>query len=257
MRTKAPAPRSTRSPSKTAGPGWLDQRHRAPASPRAGAIQPDRLCDDRQAQSLHRRAPTPRSGVGALSPLPLPLTFCAMNGSRRHRRSSARPALVLLSVLALLASACFPMAVHAATVYDPESTTIPGEVKPEHQKPKNNSSEEEARASDSGSPAGSGGSGNGSSGNGSSADRKSASTGGGEGTGQVSPGNGSPSAHNSPADPAGTAGTGATADDGGSSPLVPILIAIAVLAAISVGAVVARKRRQQRGLGDPISPKAS
>jgi hypothetical protein len=39
--------------------------------------------------------------------------------------------------------------------------------------------------------------------------------------------------------------------------LVPILIAIAVLAAISVGAVVARKRRQQRGLGDPISPKAS
>ena len=45
--------------------------------------------------------------------------------------------------------------------------------------------------------------------------------------------------------------------DGGSSPLVPILIAIAVLAAISIGVVLYRQRRQ----GDPAlrvsSPKAS
>jgi LPXTG-motif cell wall-anchored protein len=34
---------------------------------------------------------------------------------------------------------------------------------------------------------------------------------------------------------------------------VPILIAIGVLAALSIGAVVARRRRQRRGLGDPIS----
>jgi hypothetical protein len=41
----------------------------------------------------------------------------------------------------------------------------------------------------------------------------------------------------------------------GSSPLVPILIAIAVLAAISIGAFYYRQRRQ--GPGSPVSPKAS
>jgi cobalamin biosynthesis Mg chelatase CobN len=48
-------------------------------------------------------------------------------------------------------------------------------------------------------------------------------------------------------------------DDGGSSPLVPILIAIAVLAAISVAVVMIRQRRQ-RGGADPTataSPEAN
>jgi hypothetical protein len=40
-----------------------------------------------------------------------------------------------------------------------------------------------------------------------------------------------------------------------SSPLVPILIAIAVLAAISIGAFFYRQRRQDAG--SPVSPKAS
>jgi hypothetical protein len=44
------------------------------------------------------------------------------------------------------------------------------------------------------------------------------------------------------------------ADDDSSSPLVPILIAVAVLAAISVGAVLVRQRRGSGGL---FSPKAS
>jgi hypothetical protein len=39
--------------------------------------------------------------------------------------------------------------------------------------------------------------------------------------------------------------------------LVPILIAIAVLAAISVAAVVIRQRRQRHGSGGQVSPKAS
>jgi hypothetical protein len=44
---------------------------------------------------------------------------------------------------------------------------------------------------------------------------------------------------------------------GGSSPLVPILIAVAVLAAISIGAVIYRQRRQgDGGSGSPVSPKA-
>jgi hypothetical protein len=43
---------------------------------------------------------------------------------------------------------------------------------------------------------------------------------------------------------------------GGSSPLVPILIAIAILAAISVAAVMYRQRRQRRGPGTSTSPEA-
>lgn len=46
-----------------------------------------------------------------------------------------------------------------------------------------------------------------------------------------------------------------SASDDSSSPLAPILIAIAVLAAISIGAYYYRQRRQ--GAGSPISPKAS
>jgi len=47
-----------------------------------------------------------------------------------------------------------------------------------------------------------------------------------------------------------------TSNEDDSSPLVPILIAIAVLAAISVGAFYYRQRRQGDA-GSPISPKAS
>jgi hypothetical protein len=47
----------------------------------------------------------------------------------------------------------------------------------------------------------------------------------------------------------------ASASDDGSSPLVPILIAVAVLAAISIGAFYYRQRRQDPG--SPVSPNAS
>lgn len=47
-----------------------------------------------------------------------------------------------------------------------------------------------------------------------------------------------------------------SADDGGSSPLVPILIALAVLAAISVGVVAMRKKREDMDPGAPASPEA-
>lgn len=45
--------------------------------------------------------------------------------------------------------------------------------------------------------------------------------------------------------------------DDGSSPLVPILIAIAALAAISIATVMVRARRQRGEGGTPISPEAS
>jgi cobalamin biosynthesis Mg chelatase CobN len=44
---------------------------------------------------------------------------------------------------------------------------------------------------------------------------------------------------------------------GGSSPLVPILVAIAVLAAISVAVVMIRQRRQRRGPTATASPEAN
>jgi cobalamin biosynthesis Mg chelatase CobN len=47
----------------------------------------------------------------------------------------------------------------------------------------------------------------------------------------------------------------AAENDSSSSPLVPILIAIVVLAAISIGAFYYRQRRQ--GAGSSVSPKAS
>jgi hypothetical protein len=50
---------------------------------------------------------------------------------------------------------------------------------------------------------------------------------------------------------------GETPSDDSSSPLVPILIAIAALAAISIGTVVIRQRRQRSAAGTPVSPKAS
>jgi cobalamin biosynthesis Mg chelatase CobN len=51
--------------------------------------------------------------------------------------------------------------------------------------------------------------------------------------------------------------TSQSSEGGGSSPLVPILIAIALLAAISVAAVMIRQRRQRRGPTSTASPEAN
>jgi hypothetical protein len=52
--------------------------------------------------------------------------------------------------------------------------------------------------------------------------------------------------------------TGAEDDDAGSSPLIPILIAVLVLAGISVAVLLIRKRRADDGSsGTPASAKAS
>jgi hypothetical protein len=185
-----------------------------------------------------------------------------MHGSCHPRRRSARPGLVLVSVLALLAFSCFPaVSVAEGTVYETESPTIP-DTKPKP-KPTNNpdkgSSEDEAEKSDS--PAGGGGSGSG----GGSTGGSSPGTGSDGGTGQGNQGGGSKAGGDiSQAEPVQTAkapeskqvANETASDDGGSSsPLVPILIAIAVLAAISIAAVVIRQRR--RGPGTPVSPNAS
>ena len=181
-----------------------------------------------------------------------------------HGQSLGRPVAALVSVLALLAFACFPVVAQAETVYESEHTNLPGGSGNDPTIPQKNTGPDGSSpgADASNAPDGNGGSGQ-------PGDESSGSQGGASGGGNPgSPGGGG--------DAQGKAGDGAngaqnqggklqplqeinastptTADDDSSSPLVPILIAVAVLAAISVGAVLARQRR---GSGSPVSPKAS
>lgn len=196
----------------------------------------------------------------------IPLTLRAMHRTR-HPRGLARtqPALLLVSVLALLALACVPALAQAETVYETEKTNIPEESKPTHHKPKNNPETESssATASNKGGGGPNGGNSNGS-GSGNASEGGASGAGDGGSKGQGNPGSGSSTQSgtggnqgNTPAVEGNTeVGKPASAshDSGSSSPLVPILIAIAVLAAISIGAVVYRQRRGRPG--SPVSPKA-
>ena len=77
-------------------------------------------------------------------------------------------------------------------------------------------------------------------------------TGGGGGTGQGSPAKSTPGNNAGSTQQAAQPGNRAPPRaSGGSSPLVPILIAISVLAAISLAAVMIRQRRQGGGSGTP------
>jgi cobalamin biosynthesis Mg chelatase CobN len=165
-------------------------------------------------------------------------------------------------VLAVLAIACFPGLAQAEdnsgiqyetdvpTVPKDESSNIPS---------KNKSggtdapSESESEASKSDTPGGAVPGGNGDSGQGGGTPSGQSSQAGG-GDGQKAA-NGSQDAGGkvNAAQPLDVAPAAATDDS--SSPLVPILIAVAVLAAISIGYFLYRQRRQ--GSGSPVSsPKA-
>lgn len=77
-----------------------------------------------------------------------------------------------------------------------------------------------------------------------------------DGKGQISPGKATASADGNSA--ASLANSTAVEDDGGSSPLVPILIGLAVVMAAAVAAVVIRQRRQRSdGPDGHVSPEAS
>jgi len=162
-------------------------------------------------------------------------------------------------VLALLAFACFPVLAQAETVYEPESTTLPGggagKTPTHHKNPNSPESSPKAQASETPDSGGAEQS------NGESSEQGGASTGnpstpGGGSGAQGKGGEGATVANKQPGGSVQNAqplATTTSADDGSSSPLVPILIAVAVLAAISVGAVLYRQRR-----GDGrFSPNAS
>jgi cobalamin biosynthesis Mg chelatase CobN len=177
-----------------------------------------------------------------------------MQGTRLRLRPSSGPHFFsLLSVLALLALACFPVLAQAEIQYyeGPPEVNVPGK------KDQNQKSEPTAHASgetpNSGGGTGSGNSGGGDSGNGSgnnpSGQSSNPSTGDPAGTGKGSAGNGSTGASGVGAVQQGQPVSTQQAADDSSSPLVPILIAIAVLAAISIGVVFYRQRHQD-GDGD-------
>ena len=195
----------------------------------------------------------------------IPLTLRAMPRPRRLRdRSSARPAFLLLSVLAVLAIACFPGLAQAEensgiqyetdvpTVPSHESSNIPSKNKSGGT---NAPSESESEASSSESPGGAASGGSDDSGQGGGTPSGQSSQAGG-GDGQKAGGGSKDSAGKiNAAQPLAVTPAAETDSGGGSSPLVPILIAVAVLAAASIGYFLYRQRRQ--GPGSTVSsPKA-
>jgi hypothetical protein len=157
---------------------------------------------------------------------------------------------------------CFPGLAQAeeatGPVYESEVPTVPSKESspPAHHKHSGGSKggSEEGEASGSGAP-NSGGKNGGSNGGGTNAGQPSQGP-KGEG-GQNSGGSGHAGVQK--AKPINTLGEPAGhTEESSSSPLVPILIAIAVLAAISIGAFFYRQRRQDPDSPEsPASPKAS
>jgi cobalamin biosynthesis Mg chelatase CobN len=202
----------------------------------------------------------------------IPLTLRAMLGMRHPLgRRAGRSSFLLPLVLALLAFASVPGLAQAdsgGAQYETAVPTVTG-----HKSSPTHSSNPGAKSSNSrgGATAPSESEGKESSGSASSSNNASGGgggntgTGGGTGSGQTSPGDGSSGktqsgGNNGPgggtlnkAQPVSNATEGS--DNSSSSPLVPILIAIVVLAAISVGAVIYRQRHQRPG--STVSPKAS
>jgi cobalamin biosynthesis Mg chelatase CobN len=171
-------------------------------------------------------------------------------------------------VLALLALASFPLAAGASEI--PQYVDAPPEAPTKPKKQSHDETEPETPAhtsntGDGGSagPGGSGGSGGsggeGSSGGGSSeATNPNPSTDGSGGADKAGGGNAATGQSKSGSvQNAQPVVSPAEADDSSSSPLVPILIAVAILAAISIGAVVLKQRRQRGEPDGAVSPKAS
>jgi cobalamin biosynthesis Mg chelatase CobN len=188
-----------------------------------------------------------------------------MLGSRRHPAHGwDQSVFVLLSVLALLAFALFPVAASADSAGYEYETAVPSPTGGAHKAPTvvgGNEEGDKAHASTNGGSTGGGG-GSGSGSGGGSSEGGNAGRPAGQGSGQHNGGNGSTTSQhpNGGKDAGGveslqqvSSPTNGSEDDGGSSPVVPILIAVALLAAISVGVVVWQRRRSDTS---PATPKA-
>jgi hypothetical protein len=185
----------------------------------------------------------------------------------RHHRTAASAWLV--SALALLALVGFPALAQSAVA--PEYTDAPPSATGNNNGGgTSGGSSAETPAKKSSTPGGGGGgsapseTGSGSvsntSGNNSSSNSGGAANAGGGGDSGQQGSPATPTAEGNLGDAQNLGQSGSPAqsesDDGGSSPLVPILIAIFVLAAISLAVVLIRQRRQRGTPGEPASSKA-
>jgi cobalamin biosynthesis Mg chelatase CobN len=176
-----------------------------------------------------------------------------------------RHVFALMSVIALLALACFPVLAHAedssGVQYSDAIPKAEGENTPSHhhQTPAKTSSTDK----NGGAPAQTGsqapkGSTEGSGKEGSSAKVGGAPTKGNDGgNGQGSPAGSANHPNGSGVQPGAQARGTTASQKSNSSPLIPILIAILALAAISLGIVWFRQRRQSGPATPPASQKAS
>jgi hypothetical protein len=177
----------------------------------------------------------------------------------RHRiRPRAGVHLGLLSVFALMAFACFPVLAQA----DSSELEYRDAPPPEYEKtPHKNPATSRKTGGPGQSPTSPGSTDDGNSGRKSSTDDQSGGVpahkdGGGKGGPGPQADKGGDKGGNPGGQPKAIDATPTSTDDGGSSPLVPILIALAVLAAISIGVVVMKRRRDSEP-GSPLTPGAS
>jgi hypothetical protein len=268
-----------------ASPETSDRRLRTPAGrPPAARSRGPRYAAN-SARSRLRSAPEPRSGRPERGTPPIPLTLRGMRGApHRPARSSARFFFLLPSMLALLALALFPVVAHAecttSSCVNYETREVPSvESKPPAEthnstsgnhkstKPSNNPKAEGSANSPSESTEEPGtepseGS------EGESHKQAGGTSGGGNNNPPRGGGESSKPAHNGaknndglgPAEKVADGGGTATpvvhkseTSSGGSSPVVPILIAVIVLAAISIGVVLYRQRKSGQGPDSRVS----
>ncbi len=250
-------------PSRQAGQASPARQRQGRGGRRPSTRPRGRQCADRPRRIHLRPAPDPRSArLGRVAPH-FALTLRAMFGTRQVSTRPAGRSVLALSVLALLAFGCFPILAHADSSgiqysdAPPTATgnnTIPTRSAPSAHSPKATGSTAAPAADGSGHP----GKRESSAGDSSTKSGDASGAAGGGGTGQQgSPGQGATGGSNGQHANSTAAGgkPSSSQSDDGSSPLVPILIAVAALAAISIGVVMTRQRRRRSGVS--VSPKAS
>lgn len=248
-------------PNRRVSPMRHGQRRPAPEAQQPPAIRQDRRSGGRRARSRRPSAPDPLSAKLGRKPPRFALTLRAMFGSRHQGHAWNRSVFSLLSVLALLAFACLPVAANADSSGAEYETETPSAYGSHPSTPTVVGGGGEGGKAHSSNETGAAGGGGGSGSGGSSGGDAGTGSGGGAGEGQTGNGSTNPQHANGGKDAAGKlalqeaapVGSQTQEDGGGSSPLVPILIVLALLAAVSAGIVIVRQRRQS---DSPTAPKA-
>ena len=249
LQTRSPVHRSAHSPSRAAAPASRSKPRREPAGQPRRATLRGRRHGGSSPRSRLLPAPARRSGrpERAAPPAapPFGLTLAAMTGTG-HCRCYAlrRPPFALALVLAVLALACFPVLANADSSTDQYTEPLPTSTGSNHPPASTSGAGGGASASSS-----AGGSGSGSmraSSSGSSETEGTPVVGSKKGTGQGTPAKGHSNTGIGSAQQYAQPEKQTPGEAGGLSPLLPILIGIAVLAAISIGVVLMRGKRRHR-----------